>query len=134
MRRAPSRLRGLWTVVAGSAPPLVAVVNVILYLEFYRSQTDRVFASDEDYFLFGSTGNEREHGIPYWIWLVLPRIFPEHLPRPGGYAALGFASRQGEEMPVIPPNLYTNTPDLDFIIDRPPDGAPDRVNVQAQLR
>ena len=32
--------------------------------------------------------------MPYWIWLVLPRIFPEYLPGPGGYASLGIA-RQG---------------------------------------
>ncbi len=100
MRRAPSRLRGLWTVVAIVALALTALVSVVAYVKLYRSQPARVFASDDDQFLFGSTGNEREHGIPYWIWLVLPRIFPEHLPRPGGYAALGFASRQGEEMPV----------------------------------
>jgi mono/diheme cytochrome c family protein len=100
MSRVPSRLQGLWTVVAIVAIAVVAIAGVVAYVKLYRSQPARVFASDEDHFLFGSTGTEREHGIPYWIWLVLPRIFPEHLPRPGGYAALGVASRQGEEMPV----------------------------------
>jgi mono/diheme cytochrome c family protein len=100
MSRVPSRLQGLWTVVAIVAIAVVAIAGVVAYVKLYRSQPARVFASDEDHFLFASTGTEREHGIPYWIWLVLPRIFPEHLPRPGGYAALGVASRQGEEMPV----------------------------------
>ena len=100
MRRAPSRLQSLWTVVAIVALAMGAIAGVIAYVKLYRAQPARVFASDEDHFLFGSIGTEREHGIPYWIWLVLPRIFPEHLPRPGGYAALGIASRQGEEMPV----------------------------------
>ena len=40
------------------------------------------FDSDEDHFLFGSIGAEERTGVPYWIWLVLPRIFPEHLPAP----------------------------------------------------
>lgn len=100
MSRVPSRLQSLWTVVAIAALAIGAIASVVAYVKLYRSQPARVFASDEDHFLFGSTGTEREHGIPYWIWLVLPRIFPEHLPRPGGYAALGAASRQGEEMPV----------------------------------
>ncbi len=32
--------------------------------------------------------------MPYWIWLVLPRIFPGSLPGPGGYASLGLARRR----------------------------------------
>ena len=51
----------------------------------------RYFASDEDHFLFGSIGTEASEGVPYWIWLVLPRIFPDLLPGPGGYASLGIA-------------------------------------------
>src|SRR6266550_2357800 len=42
-----------------------------------------------------------EQGIPYWIWLVLPRIFPENLQGPGGYASIGVLSRDGQhEMPI----------------------------------
>lgn len=58
------------------------------------------FDSDEDHFLFGSIGSEEQTGVPYWIWLVLPRLFPEHLPAPGGYAALGMPWKEGYEMPV----------------------------------
>lgn len=58
------------------------------------------FVSEEDHFLFGSIGAEDRTGVPYWIWLVLPRIFPEHLPAPGGYAGLGIPWREGYEMPV----------------------------------
>jgi mono/diheme cytochrome c family protein len=100
MSRVPSRLRSLWTIVAIVALAVAATAGIVAYVKLYRSQPARVFTSDENHFLFGSTGIERDHGIPYWIWLVLPRIFPEHLPRPGGYAALGIASTQGEEMPA----------------------------------
>jgi hypothetical protein len=62
--------------------------------------TTPAFESDEDHFLFGSIGAEERTGVPYWIWLVLPRIFPEHLPAPGGYAALGIPWKEGQEMPV----------------------------------
>lgn len=58
------------------------------------------FESAEDEFLYGSIGNEDEAGVPYWIWLVLPRIFPEYLPAAGGYASIGVAARDGHDMPI----------------------------------
>lgn len=58
------------------------------------------FESAEDHFLYGSVGTEDERGVPYWIWLVLPRIFPEYLPSPGGYASVGIIARDGHEMPI----------------------------------
>ena len=51
-------------------------------------------------FKYGSIGAECDAGIPYWIFYVLPRIFPEKLPGPGGYASLGVAWEQGQELPV----------------------------------
>ncbi|HEX2252281.1 MAG TPA: cytochrome c [Thermoanaerobaculia bacterium] len=56
--------------------------------------------SMEERFKYGSIGTEQAAGIPYWIWLVLPTMFPEHLPAAGGYAALGFPWERGREMPV----------------------------------
>jgi hypothetical protein len=38
--------------------------------------------------------------MPYWLWLVLPRIFPEYLDDKGGYLSLGFEWEPGEETPV----------------------------------
>ena len=51
-------------------------------------------------FKYGSIGVEEDGGIPYWIWVVLPRIFPEYLPSPGGYTSLGILWEPGSEMPV----------------------------------
>ena len=39
-----------------------------------------------EHFKYGSVGIEPEEGLPYWIWQVLPRMFPDKLPGPGGYA------------------------------------------------
>jgi RoxA-like, cytochrome c-like len=58
------------------------------------------FDSIEEQFKYGSVGIESEEGIPYWIWQVLPRMFPDKLPRPGGYAAFGFVWEPGRELPV----------------------------------
>jgi mono/diheme cytochrome c family protein len=90
----------LFTIGAIGVMAVAVVISAVVYVKFQRELPATHFASDEDHFLFGSTGIEREHGIPYWIWLVLPRVFPEHLPRPGGYAALGMVSRAGSEMPA----------------------------------
>jgi hypothetical protein len=58
------------------------------------------FASGEAQFLYGSIGSEAHRGIPYWIWLVLPRVFPQYLSGPGGYASIGIFARDGGEMPI----------------------------------
>ena len=76
------------------------VGGAVAYVKFFREPPAPYFASDEDHFLFGSVGTEGEQGIPYWIWLVLPRIFPEYLPGPGGYASTGILSKEGHEMPI----------------------------------
>ncbi|MFW6175130.1 MAG: cytochrome c [Chloroflexota bacterium] len=45
-----------------------------------------------DHFKYGSIGAEAGAGVPYWIWVVLPDLFPQYLPdRPGdGYERIGF--------------------------------------------
>lgn len=52
-------------------------------------------------FNHGSIGNESEQGLPYWIWRVLPQMFPEHLPgNADGYASFGLYWSSGAELPV----------------------------------
>ncbi len=66
-------------------------------------QPDWVTATPEMRFKYGSIGAEHDAGIPYWIFYVLPRVFPEKLTQdgkvmPGGYAALGVPWEQGQEL------------------------------------
>jgi hypothetical protein len=81
---------------------LVVAGGVTAWYKLYRDvpQPAWIAASARDSFLYGSTGAEQDAGVPYWIWLVLPRIFPEYLPYPGGYAALGMTWEEGREMPA----------------------------------
>jgi hypothetical protein len=65
-----------------------------------RPNPTPTFESVEEQFKYGSVGIESEEGIPYWIWQVLPRVFADLMPRPGGYAAFGFAWEPGKELPV----------------------------------
>lgn len=62
------------------------------------------YSRDEDHFKYGSMGGERGYkaqvgfGLPYWIWIALPELFPEHLPdkTPGrGYKAFGYIYEPG---------------------------------------
>ncbi|MGC1276221.1 MAG: hypothetical protein WBC44_21160 [Planctomycetaceae bacterium] len=75
------------------------VVAAVVWFKFFR-HVPREFDSPEEYFKYGSIGTEDERGVPYWIWVVLPRVFPEHLPDPGGYTAIGITWEDGREMPV----------------------------------
>jgi hypothetical protein len=97
--RSWSRRRVLLVVLLGISV-LGVIVGAVAYVKFFREEPTPFFASDEEHFLYGSVGTEAEEGVPYWIWVVLPRIFPEYLPRPGGYAALGVPAVGGHEMPV----------------------------------
>src|SRR5687767_4213145 len=98
MRIWPTRRQ--WRAIFAVVVVLGFAGALITYTRFFRDAAPPVFKSDEDHFLFGSIGTEANEGVPYWIWLVLPRIFPDLLPRPGGYASLGIVSRGGADMPV----------------------------------
>lgn len=56
--------------------------------------------SPEEQYKYGSIGTEVEQGIPFWIWLTLPRLFPEYLPDVGGYPTLGVTWKTGKDRPV----------------------------------
>jgi hypothetical protein len=81
---------------------VVFVAGLAAWYKLYRDvpQPSWITADQRDAFLYGSVGAERTAGIPYWVWLVLPRICPEHLPGQGGYAALGRPWEEGKEMPA----------------------------------
>ncbi|HZF08493.1 MAG TPA: cytochrome c [Thermoanaerobaculia bacterium] len=80
---------------------LVLVVGFGLYLA-WRLTLDRPvdYKADADHFKHGSLGGERTMGIPYWLWVALPELFPEYLPdqQPGrGYASFGMLYEPGED-------------------------------------
>jgi len=80
---------------------VLALGGLFLWFKLaYERPQQLADATPEEYFKYGSIGTEGQDGIPYWIWLVLPKIFPEYLPGPGGWAALGFAWEQGHDTPV----------------------------------
>ena len=90
-----------WTRLIFAALVVLGVGGgMFTYDRFFREAPAPYFESDEDHFYFGSIGTESAEGVPYWLWLVLPRIFPDLLPGPGGYSSLGVLSKDGYEMPI----------------------------------
>lgn len=81
---------------------VAAVGGYIAWDRFFRErpQPDWVNETPESRFMYGSIGAEQDAGIPYWIFYVLPRMFPEKLPGPGGYASFGVVWEPGKELPV----------------------------------
>jgi mono/diheme cytochrome c family protein len=61
------------------------------------------FASDEEYFKYGSIGNDGASGIPYPLWIAMPEVCAHHLPRPQGYAAFGLLYERGRNPAVDSP-------------------------------
>ncbi len=74
------------------------------YLAF-RLCSDRAeaFADDpEAHFKYGSTGGDKNFGIPYAIWQVMPVLFKQYLPeghQDEGWAAFGFIYENPEDLP-----------------------------------
>jgi hypothetical protein len=92
------------------ARAVLVVIPIVVLLGFSWLLWDKVYrerpqpasiTSDPNAnFSYGSIGNESEQGLPYWVAVVLPRVFGErYLPGPGGYAAL-LPWEEGQELPV----------------------------------
>jgi hypothetical protein len=92
--------RRAFQIALAVATVLAVGAAMFVYEQFRREAPAAHFESDEDHFLFASVGTEAEAGVPYWIWLVLPRLFPDLLPGPGGYTSLGVIAKPGYEMPI----------------------------------
>ena len=102
------RLRALLIVLAGLVGvAAAAAVAVVLLLR----PGPQAFQSDSERFLYGSVGGSTL-GIPYPIFMVLPRVFPDLVVRYatpgygrdkqswGGYGAFGLAWEQGQRLPA----------------------------------
>jgi mono/diheme cytochrome c family protein len=91
-----------WIALAVIVVLVLAIGGYIAWYKGFREepQPDWVNKDPETRFKYGSIGAEHDAGIPYWIFYVLPRMFPEKLPGPGGYASLGVPWEQGQELPV----------------------------------
>ena len=89
-------------LILAAVMAVIAVGALFTWYKFFREvpQSAAVMNDPEMRFKYGSIGGERDAGIPYWIFYVLPRMFPEKIPGPNGLASFGFAWEQGQELPI----------------------------------
>jgi hypothetical protein len=133
---------------------LAALVALALFawLVLLRPVSQPYVADPIRAFNHGSIGNEQRQGLPYWIWRVLPQMFPDYLPGDrDGYGAFGLYWVAGEELPVglskktlgviprVAPNCaFCHQGSYRLSADDPatlvPGGAGTRVDPQAYLR
>lgn len=83
----------------------VAVSAALFFAARLNLDEPESFASGEMQFKYGSTGGDKNFGIPFPIWEVLPVLFKDKLPegrRDQGWAAFGFISEDFAEGAVQP--------------------------------
>lgn len=81
---------------------ILIVLGVLAFGVWYKflRVVPVTYDSPVEEFKYGSIGTEAPTGVPYWIWMVLPRMFPDKLPGAGGYVALGATWEEGRELPI----------------------------------
>ncbi len=92
--------RWLWYAALAAA----AVVIVFGVYMTFRLTTDRAesFVDPVAQFKYGSTGGDKNFGIPYPIWEVMPIMFRNYLPaghQDEGWAAFGFIFEDQKDLP-----------------------------------
>src|SRR5690348_2583410 len=108
--------RATWTrrvlVAVALAAVLAVAIFAVFWWKFLRSVDQSELASAEDRFKYGSLGAELVTGIPYPIFMVLPRVFPDLVERyakegfgpekagHGGWGAFGLAWDEGQRLPI----------------------------------
>lgn len=78
-----------------------AAITALLLVMRFTADRPVEYADVGEHFKYGSTGGERESGLPYWVFQVMPRVCSKHMPVPGtGYESLGFIYEEGRDLPV----------------------------------
>lgn len=78
---------------------LFAFVGVVTWEKFFKQEPQH-FANELERFKYGSNGTELIAGIPYPIFMILPRVFPDLIDGHGGYSAFGLAWEEGQRLPI----------------------------------
>jgi mono/diheme cytochrome c family protein len=97
-------------VIAVVLLAIAGVAGAIAWWKFLKPGGQQ-FATADDRFSYGSLDSEPLGGIPYPIFMILPRVFPDLVARYategygpkkagfGGYGAFGLAWQEGERLP-----------------------------------
>ncbi|HWC00209.1 MAG TPA: hypothetical protein VG672_26055 [Bryobacteraceae bacterium] len=79
---------------------LLAVAGYVLWDNLVRKGPEIQYASVVEHYKHGAIGLGAGSQVPYWIWKVMPEVFADRLPGPGGWASLGLIYEPGQDLPV----------------------------------
>ncbi len=80
------RVFSVGMIVLAVVVVVVLAIGLTIY-SYTQRNVPEVFTDIDEHFKYGSIGSSDTDGVPYWIWLVLPSVFPEHLPPIGRVTA-----------------------------------------------
>ena len=100
LEKQPQSGKKLLIILAVLISFLIGAIAFTGWYSLARRTPLTTYETNEDHFKYASIGTEAVIGIPYWIWVVLPRLFPEKLPGSGAYTSLGLTWEEGREMPI----------------------------------
>ena len=64
-------------LILGSLIVLVGIGGMVV-TGYLQRDVPEVHADIQEHFKYGSIGSDTDNGVPYWIWRVLPKLFPEY--------------------------------------------------------
>jgi len=95
-----------WLTWIGGVTVVFLAVIAVYAAKRLTDDTAVTYADARDHFKYGSTGGERGwkrqlgFGVPYWIWIAMPELFPDLLPdhKTGqGYSSFGMIYEDGKD-------------------------------------
>lgn len=90
------RQKTKWTILVISVVVL-AVVGFGLWDQLARKGQPAIYDDPEEHFKYGGIGLKQ--GFPFYLWTVMPEVFADLLPRPGGWEVFGLID-EGRGYPV----------------------------------
>src|SRR5260221_9032663 len=111
MKGAPDGRASGSTIVAMLAGLLAVGAFIWGAFQWLTQPVLPAFASDEEFFKYGSIGNDGAGGIPYPIWISVPEVCAHPLPRPQGYSPLGLLYQRGRNPPTPPAKRFSRAKD-----------------------
>ncbi|HVR39352.1 MAG TPA: hypothetical protein VMU84_09665 [Thermoanaerobaculia bacterium] len=91
-----------WKKITAFALVLVfAFAGAVSWWYFVRAVPDLEYGDDAEHYKYASVGLSASARIPYYVFEVLPEMFPELMPDPKkGYASFGLIQEKGQATPV----------------------------------
>ena len=77
-----------------------ALGGYVMWRLLLKPYPDFEGATPVEHFKYAPIGLSTASRLPYDVWEVLPRMFPEKLPRPGGWETFGFIFEPGHKVPI----------------------------------